>query len=583
MTFLNEEDLKSRKENKRFIKNICNVKVLKRKLPIVEWLPKYNVGAFIQDLIAGLTVGLTAIPQGIAYAVITGLPPEYGLYSSLTAGAVYTIFGSCKDISVGPTAILSAITAKYVSSYSADFAVLATFLSGVLILTMSVLRLGFLVEFISLPVISGFTTAAALQISASQLKTLFGLTGSSGNYFAESVYNFVLNIKTINPWDLLLGLSTIAALVFLKRLGEGCGPKDVIAKKIRWLICLSRNAVVVFAGMVIAYILKEHFENQSLNLIGEIKGGLPEFGLPPFITVLNNKTYSFIDMVEVLGPKSLVIPLIAVLEIIVLSKVFSMGNQVDATQEMFALGLCNIIGAFGKGMPITGAFTRSTLNHVSGVKTTAGGIITCILIVLALTLLTSTFPYIPKASLAGLIIAAVFSMIDIPTVNILWRSSKRELFVLFITMVGSLFQGLEYGIVAGILAEAFVVFYKEARPELDVRIIRDIKNVLVIKLTKYLLYCNAENIRRKCLKLSATYYDSVLIIDGANLSYLDFTVASNLMSLIKDLTKNSRQIFFVNFNVYIKNMCIDIYPESSYHFVNTESYLDVLGSIVKLP
>jgi solute carrier family 26 (sodium-independent sulfate anion transporter), member 11 len=159
----------ARKKIKRSFLNIFSEKFIRKRVPVINWLPKYNAIFFIQDVIAGITIGLTSIPQGIAYAVIAGLPPEYGLYSSIADGFIYVIFGSSKDISIGPTAILSALMAKY-ASYSVDFAVLATFLSGILMLLFGIFNLGSLVNYISTPVIKGFTVAAALQIGASQLK-----------------------------------------------------------------------------------------------------------------------------------------------------------------------------------------------------------------------------------------------------------------------------------------------------------------------------------------------------------------------------------------------------------------------------
>ncbi|KAH9628319.1 hypothetical protein HF086_016661 [Spodoptera exigua] len=228
MTTANPEEPKNvfRRKAKKWVQKSCSVEVVKKRLPIISWLPKYKSEYFIQDVIAGITVGLTAIPQGIAYAVIAGLSPEYGLYASLTSGVVYVIFGSCYNVTVGPTAILAAMTAKYVVDYSADFAILTAFLSGVFMFMMGILNLGFLVEFISMPVISGFTTAAALQIAAAQLKSFFGLKGSSGNFFAESILNFFNNVGTIQLWETVLSTATIVMLILLKKMGQGCKRTD---------------------------------------------------------------------------------------------------------------------------------------------------------------------------------------------------------------------------------------------------------------------------------------------------------------------------------------------------------------------
>ncbi|XP_045785228.1 sodium-independent sulfate anion transporter-like [Maniola jurtina] len=562
-----------RQKIKKSFKNACSVKSAKKRFPIIEWLPKYNGTLFIQDLIAGVTVGLTAIPQGIAYAIVAGLSPEYGLYAGLMGGFVYLFVGSCKDITVGPTAIMAAMTSKYVFGLSADFAVLASFLSGILILAMGIFNLGFLVEFISQPVISGFTTAAALQIAAAQLKGLFGLTGSGGNYFAQSMYNFFNNFLTIKLWDTLLGFTTIIILLLLKRLGEGCGRTDGFVKQTRWFISLGRNAVVVIFGIIVAYILKQVTDSEPVLLIGDIGSGLPKFQLPPFSTTVGNETYSFSDMAKTLGPEAIILPLVAILELIAIAKAFAGGVPINATQEMIALGLCNIFGSFVRGMPVTGSFTRTALNYASGVQTQAGGIFTGLLIILALSLLTSVFYYIPKASLAGLIITAMFYMVDFMIIRRLWTSSKKELFILIATILVCLFKGLEYGIVAGILIDAFILLYTTAKPTIEVNILREDKGIMtVLVLPESLPYCSADHTRRVIVKASFEGgLDTLMIIDGSNLRDMDTTVASNIITVVKDLDKKSRRIVLLNFNSLLKKMCIDINSSISDKFLNAVS------------
>ncbi|XP_037973726.2 sodium-independent sulfate anion transporter [Plutella xylostella] len=560
---------------------VCSVKSVKKRLPIVGWLPKYTFTTLIQDIIAGITVGLTAIPQGIAYAVVAGLSPEYGLYAGLMGGFVYMIFGSCKDVTVGPTAIMSAIVAKYVSSYSADFAVLSAFLSGVIILLMGIFQLGFVVEFISAPVISGFTTAAALQIASAQLKAIFGLTGAAGTYFAASIFNFTQNIGTLKLWDTVLGFTSIAFLMAMKKLGEGCKRTDGAGKQIRWFVSLARNAIVVIIGMLIAFAVKTITKgDEPLALIGEIGSGIPTFGIPPFTSVVGNETYSFPDMLKALGPESIVIPFVSILESVAIAKAFAGGVQVDATQEMIALGMCNIFGSFVRSMPITGSFTRTALNNASGVATTAGGIFTAALIILALSVLTSTFYFIPSASLAALIITAMFSMIDYTIFCRLWRCSKRELFVLFLTMAVSLGLGLEYGIVAGVLAEAAMLLFATARPSIkSVHVKSDTgRQSLMITLNDSLSYCSAEHVRREIFK-ATRISEALIVVDGTNLESMDTTVASNLMAVVKDLDKLSRRIVFVNFSPEIQKMCLVLHPNASDCFISAARTEDVIAKV----
>lgn len=551
---------------------------MKKRLPIVVWLPHYNITTLIQDIIAGITVGLTAIPQGIAYAVVAGLSPEYGLYAGLLGGFVYLFFGSCKDITIGPTAVVSTLTAKYVSGYSSDFAVLAAFLSGLVELAMGVLCLGFIVEFISQPVITGFTNAAALQIASSQLKALLGLNGSAGHVFYESVLNFIENIKTIQLWDSVLGITTILILFLLKYLGKGCSRTDGFSKRMKWFISLGRNAVVVILGIIIAYSLKAVNGTEPFTLIGDIGNGLPPFRPPPFSTTVGNETLTFTDMLQVLGPRSIILPLVSILESVAIAKAFAGSKPVDATQEMIAIGLCNIAGSFVRSMPVTGSFTRTAINNASGVQTPAGGVFTGLLILLALSLLTSTFYYIPKATLAGLIITAMFSMMEYTIFIRLWKNSKRELVVLTTTVIVSLIVGLEYGIVTGIVLEAIMLLYGNSRPKLSVNSVRNqTTNAVVVSLLDSLSYCAAEHVRRAILKASRNGSSCLIIIDGTNLTNVDTTVASNLMSVVKDLEKNSISVLFFNFNNNLKKMCVSASSNNEDKFVYAPSVTDLLN------
>ncbi|KAH9628320.1 hypothetical protein HF086_016662 [Spodoptera exigua] len=298
-------------------------------------------------------------------------------------------------------------------------------------------------------------------------------------------------------------------------------------------------------------------ERDALAVIGDIGSGLPKFGLPPFSTVVGDQSYNFIDMVKVLGVQCIVIPFVAILETIAIAKAFAEGGRIDATQEMIAVGLCNIVGSFGQSMPITGSFTRTALNHVSGVKTPAGGVTKVLLLLVALTFLTSTFYYIPKASLAGLIITAMFSMIDYQMFKNLWKNSMKEFLLMLKTMSFCLFYGLEYGIIAGILIEACLLLYNVARPTVGVDVQKSEKgDVMVVTLSENISYCAAEHLRQRIMKATSSDTSNVpIIVNGANLKKLDYTAAFNLMAIIKDLDK-THQILLLNFNPELKKLCL---------------------------
>ncbi|XP_048515879.1 sodium-independent sulfate anion transporter-like isoform X2 [Athalia rosae] len=308
----------------------CDVKdTVRRRIPIISWLPYYTWDKLLQDCLAGLTVGLTAIPQGIAYAIVAGLPAQYGLYSGFVGCFVYLFLGGSKDITIGPTAIMALMSQSYTSRLGPDGVVLLCFLSGCVISAFGILQLGFLVDFISMPVTSGFTNAAAITIAASQLKSLIGLTGG-GNSFIDSIRAVIENIKDTSLWDTVLGISSIALLVGLKQLrGDRRGSW---VYKIIWVLSLARNAVVVILATVLAYIF---YINgiEAFKLTGTIAEGLPPFGLPPFSICYNNRTYNFGETVSELGSSLISVPLIAILESIAIAKAFGESETMEIKLE----------------------------------------------------------------------------------------------------------------------------------------------------------------------------------------------------------------------------------------------------------
>ncbi|XP_038212218.1 sodium-independent sulfate anion transporter-like isoform X1 [Zerene cesonia] len=562
----------------RTTSKLCGLQSWKRRLPITIWLPEYCFEYLIRDLIAGITVGLTSIPQGIAYAMVAGLPPQVGLYSSIFPGLVYAIFGSCKDVTVGPTAILAALLARYVAK-SEDFAYLASFLTGLVIFLLGVLQLGFLLDFISKPVISGFTTAAALQISAAQLKSLFRVAGSSGNTFISAIINFFNNISTVQLWDTVLGVATILSLFLIKRstisAPEGSSKCRSFTSGAWLYVVRARNALVVFVGSILAYALYL-YGITPFKLTGTIHGGLPRFGLPPFSTTVNNVTLGFDGMLAELGPEGLAMPLVAILESIAIAKAFAGSRAVDATQEMVALGACNALASLAQSMPATGSFTRTALNHASGVITPAGSCFKACLVLLSVTLLAEAFYFIPRATLAGIIMVAMISIIELSIVKRLWQNSKAELCVWVLTVVLGACVGLEYGIAGGVAADAVRALFSAARPHLQTdRVKLGNQDCIIITLTGTLSYASAEHVAHSVRSL-VQIRSLVFVFDGRQLRSCDFGVAENLTTVILDLEKNKHSVLLWNFDVSIRKLFEDISQDMSRKFVSGPSIEDIV-------
>ncbi|XP_045515845.1 sodium-independent sulfate anion transporter-like isoform X1 [Pieris brassicae] len=563
-----------RRENKfrRVASKLCSVQSWKSRLPITIWLPKYKFNYLIKDLIAGITVGCTSIPQGIAYSMVAGVPPQVGLYASIFPGMVYTIFGSSKDVCAGPTAILSVLIAKYVA-LSVDFAFFAAFMTGIIILLLGILQLGFLLDFISKPVISGFTTAAALQIGAGQLKALFRLSGSSGETFMSAIINFFKNISTIQLYDTLLGIISIILLYIIQiskiRAPEGSSTCLVRTSRAWVYVVSARNAFVVLGASLLAFALYR-YDIVPFNLTGEIQGGLPYFGPPPFSTVVNNVTLGFEEMLAVFGPSGLVMPLVTILESVAIAKAFAGSKPVDGTQEMIAVGACNFLSSFASAMPATGSFTRTALNHASGVVTPAGSFFKACTVLLGVTLLSPAFFFIPRSTLAAVIIVAMISLIEVAIVKKLWKNSKAELCVWGVTILVGVFIGLEYGIAVGVAFDAVRALLAAARPKFYTEHIKvGNKDVTTVSLVGTLSYACSEHVVRT---VSLHRYEhSVIVLDGRLLASCDFGVAENIITLISDLDAAKHRVLLWNFNPKLRKLFQDLAPSFERKFVNGPS------------
>ncbi|XP_053658078.1 sodium-independent sulfate anion transporter-like [Anopheles marshallii] len=535
----------------------CNRKFLLKRLPILQWLPEYEASFLLEDIVAGLSVGLTVIPQGIAFAVMANLEPQYGLYSAFMGCFVYCVFGSCKDLTIGPTAIMALMVQVYVGSLGADFAILLTFLTGCIILMFGLLNLGFLVQFISMPVTAGFTSAAAITIASGQVKSLLGLPGRS-NEFVHSWINVYQHIGETRLWDAVLGVVTIVMLLILRSFR---GKWNAMGK----YLALARNAVVVIGGTALAYYFSTVGSN-PFSLTGAVTPGLPPVELPPFTTVLNNQTIGFSEMTSKLGSSIIALPLIAILETIAIVKAFSKGKSIDATQELVALGMCNIFGSIVSSMPITGSFTRSAVNNNSGVRTPLGGIATGILVLLSLGLLTDTFYFIPKSVLAGVMIAAMFFMIEFHAAIEIWRTKKVDIIPFIVTLVSCLLLGLEYGMVIGIVLNICFILYMTSRPKIDQALLRTRSGIeaMVVKPDQSLIYSSIEYLKHEVVKMTDKTQVATVIIDGSNVSYVDCTAAKIFSSIVDELAMRGRTVLLWNWNRSVRCTLIRLNKEQFY-------------------
>lgn len=530
-------------------RNVC--RLVRKRLPVLNWLPQYRPNTAVADLVAGVTVGLTLIPQAIAYASLAGLHAQYGLYSALAGAVVYVIFGTCKEVNVGPTALMSLLTYTYTHDTHPDMAVLLCFLTGCIVLLCGILQLGFLVEFVSVPVVAGFTSASAIIIASSQVKGLFGLSYSSEG-FVESWTKLFRHIGSTRLWDTVLGVSCIISLLCLRRLKDvklGEAGKETSRQraltKMCFFIATGRNAMVVVICAVISFAFKRHGQTPFI-LTGQIEAGLPHPGPPPFSTFYGNQTHSFIDMVSHLGAGIVIVPIIAILANVAIAKAFSNGAMLDATQEMITLGFCNIVGSFLLSMPISGSFTRSAVNNSSGVRTPFGGLYTGIMVILSLSLLTPYFYFIPRATLSSVIICAVIFMVEIGMVKPMWKSNKRDLVPGFLTLIACLAIGVELGIVIGVAVDIAFLLYFNARPGVQVERVQCPSGgpeYMLVTLNGGLLFPAVDFVREAVSKAGAEEVN-VLVLNCRHWTRADFTASQGIQSLLQDFRRQDKQIVF---------------------------------------
>lgn len=540
------------------IKKGCNKKVLLKRVPILAWLPSYSVEYAIADLLAGLTVGLTVIPQAIAYANVAGLPPQVGLYSSFMSCFVYTIFGSTKDAAVGPTAIEGLLTRENNHGFGEDGSTILCFLSGIIVFLMGVFQLGFLIDFISGPVSVGFTSAAAIIIATTQVKDILGLTYPGSNFLIVWSQIFE-HYEETRLYDTILGVTSMIVLFVLRSIKDcKIGPKDeeaqknffyVVANRVLWLVCTARNIIVVLVSAALAYYFKLH-DSQPFLLLGYVKPGLPPVEPPPFSATVGNSTYSFVDVTTTIGSGFLIVPIFIILENMAIAKAFAQGKTVDATQEMLALGLCNIASSFVKSMPVSGALSRGAVNNASGVKTSFGGIYTGLVVIISLKYFTPYFYYIPKASLAAVIIAAVVFMVEFHVIKPMWRTKKIDLLPAIVTFLSCLFIKLEMGIFIGIAVNVIFLLYQSARPSVHVEKMTTSFgcDYLLITPDRSLSFPSVEYVRTTVSKAGIKQGSSSIpvVIDAKHIQGADFTAAKGIKSLIEDFFRRNQALIFYN-------------------------------------
>ncbi len=517
---------------------------LKSFIPILDWLPNYDKRWLKGDISAGLTVGVMLVPQGIAYAMIAGLPPIYGLYTALIPQIIYAIFGTSRQLSVGPVAMDSLIVASGVvalaeigTEHFIEFAILLAFMMGVLQVAFGILRLGFLVNFLSKPVISGFTSAAALIIGLNQFKHLFGIDIERNNKIQFLIKDTIANIQEINLLTTVIGIISIVILVYFKK----------HYKKIPAAL------VVVVLGLLVVKLF--NLDHYGVQIVGHVPEGLPAFKMPVFT----------LDIVEKLAPVALTLSFIGFLEAVSVARAVEERHteyKVLPNQELVALGLSNVVGAFFQTYPATGGFSRTAVNDQANAKTQLSSIVSAIVVGLTLLFLTPVFFYLPKAVLAAIIIVAVFGLLDFRVPKQLLKFARRDLVILNITLLITAMVGITEGIISGVIISLGMLIYKSTKPHIAVlgkvpgthfyrnrKRFRDVEiheNILIIRFDAQLFFANTTFFKSKLQEFSNLKGEKLrlLIIDGESLNNLDSSAIYTLNEVYEYFKSKNVQIAF---------------------------------------
>jgi len=536
------------------IKSISNIilehPIIERYLPITKTLAYYNGKDFSSDATAGIIVAIMLIPQSMAYALLAGLPAQMGLYASILPLIAYAIFGTSRALAVGPVAIVSLMVASTLAPFSdlaplvyASYAIALALLSGLLLLLLGFLRLGFIANFMSHPVISGFTSAAALIIGFSQFKHLLGVSIDRSHLIPNILWQAFNQIPQINITTLSIAIATITILVARNKITAFLLKKSWITAKIAAYLPRAMPLVVVTLSTLVSWMFHLS-QNAGVEIVGAVPAGLPAFQTP----VLDQ------NIIGDLLPGAVLISIVGFLESISIAK--SLGakrrRKILPNQELIGLGMANISSAMTGGFPVTGGFSRSVVNFNAGARTPIGAVFTAIIIALVLIFFTPLLHHLPKAVLASVIIVAIGTLVNFKSFQESWAYNKADGTSFLITFFGVLSFGVEMGLLLGISVSLGLYLWRTSRPHMAIvgRVqdtehfrnilrhdVRTYEKLILLRVDESLYFANTSNLEDKILQLVADHCevkDLVLICSAVN------EIDASALDTLKQLTTRLR-------------------------------------------
>ncbi|MEZ5057818.1 MAG: SulP family inorganic anion transporter [Saprospiraceae bacterium] len=512
---------------------------LKKIFPFLEWLPKANKTSLKADFIAGLTGAVMVLPQGVAFAMVAGLPPIFGLYSAMIMPVIAALFGSSRHMVTGPAMAISIVVFSAVSQFapegSPDFIRLAlslTLLTGIFQLGLGLARMGAFVNFVSHVVIVGFTAGAAILIMVGQLKQIFEMPVPSGSTIVETFIYIFKNTHQIN-W--------IAVLVAVVTAGLAFGLKKISSKIPHLLIAL-------IAGSFLGYLLGG---GSVLRLVGELPTQLPPFSMPD----ISFKT------LQKLGPNAFALALLGLIEAAAIAKSIATksGQQINSNQEFIGQGLANTIGAFFSSYAGSGSFSRSGINVTAGARTPLSAIFSALLLILLLFFVGPLTAHLPMAAMGGIIFLVGYNLIDVPGIRTIIKASKRQSVVLAITFLSTMLLNLEFAIYIGMLFSLFFYLRRTSKPRLKVlapdpsdvlrkfinlqrKDLQQCPQLKILRLDGSLFFGAVDHVAAQVLDhLDGTQRNILLVASGVN--FIDVAGSEWLVQLSKRVALNGGKLY----------------------------------------
>lgn len=538
-----------------------------KRLQVLRWSRSYKKGMLAGDIAAGFTVAVLLVPQGMALAMLAGLPPIVGLYAAVVSLPFYAMFGSSRKMSVGPVAIISLLVASGISNMavpgSEQYVFLAAALAliiGLLQLLMGLFRFGFLVNFLSQPVISGFTSAAAVIIAFSQLRNLLGLETPRTHYIHEIAIWTITHFQEANGPTTGIGLTSLVLLLALKKLKE----------------TFPRTLIVVVIGTL--WVWAGDLELIGVAIMGKVPPGFREVILPH----LNLR--SIADLLPMAGA----ITLISYIESMAIAKKLAQENddEVDPNQELIGLGMANIGAGFLGGYPVAGGFSRSAVNAQAGAQSPLSSIITSIVIAFTLLFLTPFFYYLPTTSLAAVVIMAVLGLIDYKEASYLYKVKRTDFISLCFTFVATLSLGIEKGILLSIVVSLVLIIKRTTNPHYAIlgrlprtKIYRNIERypeaitllgLIIVRVDASLYFANISFLKELITKIVADYkyHLSAIVFDASSLNDVDASADRALQEIAAHLKEKGIELYFTN----VKGPVRDMFKRSGFYEVLTPQH-----------